>query len=157
MTPAINALKKKKIAHHIREYTHDPQSDSYGLEAAQKLGVSPNRVFKTLVVKLDNHELAVGIVPVDQQLSMKRLAKTLKAKKATMALPEDVERSTGYVLGGVSPLGQKKHLKTVIDDSAKSVESILVSAGRRGMEIELHPQDLATLLNAQYSNISHSI
>ena len=154
MTPAINALKKKKISHTIHEYNHDPKSASYGLEAAQKLKVSPKTVFKTLVVKLDNNELAVGIVPVEQQLSMKRLAKALKAKKATMALSEEVERSTGYVLGGVSPLGQKKRLKTVIDESAKSCESILVSAGRRGLDIELAPESLAALLNGQFFNIT---
>lgn len=156
MTPAIDIAKKHKITHTIHEYSHDASSASYGQEASEKLAVSASTVFKTLVVKLDNKELAVAIVPVTCQLNMKLVAKSLKAKKAAMALPSEVERSTGYVLGGVSPLGQKKPLKTIIDNSAKQFDTIFVSAGQRGLEIELSPQDLLALLNAQYAHISQN-
>ena len=154
MTPAINVAKKANITHRIHEYSHDPNSESYGLEAVDKLGLEASRVFKTLVVSLDNKELVVAIVPVLSKLSMKLIAKSLDAKKAAMAAQNDVERATGYVLGGVSPLGQKKRLKTIVDASAKDSETIYVSAGRRGLEIELSPLDLANLVNAKFSFIS---
>ena len=153
MTPGINVAKKAKVAHKIHEYVHDASSESYGLEAAEKLGVSPDRVFKTLVVTLDGKDMAVGVLPVSAMLSMKLIAKAAGAKKAVMAAPADVERSTGYVLGGVSPLGQKKRLKTIIDASAKSHATIYISAGRRGLEIELSPEDLATLVGATFADI----
>lgn len=154
MTPGINLAKKSKIKHRVHEYTHDANSESYGLEAAEKLGVSDARVFKTLVVSLDNTELAVGVIPVSTMLNMKLIAKAAGAKKAAMADKLDVERSTGYVLGGVSPLGQKKRLKTFVDESANGFETIYVSAGRRGLEIELSPQDLAGLVNAKFAKLS---
>jgi len=147
MTPGINAARKAKITHKVHEYVHDPAAESYGLEAAEKLGVPVDRVFKTLVVSLDNKELAVGVIPVSSMLSMKLVAKAAGAKKATMADPPAVERSTGYVLGGVSPLGQKKRLKTIIDASAMHFSTVYVSAGRRGLEIELSPKDLVKLVN----------
>ncbi|MDO3721453.1 Cys-tRNA(Pro) deacylase [Marinobacter sp. chi1] len=150
MTPGINALKKAGVAFRVHEYEHDPDSQSYGLEAAQKMNVEPARVFKTLVVLVDGKSMAVGIVPVKAQLSLKQIAKATSGKKATMADPKAVERSTGYILGGVSPLGQKRPLKTFIDQSAESFETIFVSAGRRGLEIELSPQDLGALLNAAF-------
>ena len=150
MTPAINLLKKLKIEHTIHEYTHDPAYESFGLEAAEKLNVSELRVFKTLVIELDSKELGVAIVPVSSKLSMKQAAKAFKAKKAAMAPQLLVERATGYILGGVSPLGQKKRLKTVIDGSAQNFETIFVSAGRRGLEIELNPEQLASILSALY-------
>lgn len=153
MTPGINTARKAKIPFKIHEYSHDPSSPSYGTEAAEKLGVPEARVFKTLVVSLDNRELAVGIVPVSNMLSMKLIAKAAGAKKASMASASDVERSTGYVLGGVSPLGQKKQLKTIIDSYAESFTSIYVSAGRRGLEIELSPNDLKTLTNGVFAEI----
>ncbi len=153
MTPGINAAKKAKIVHKVHEYIHDPSIQSYGLEAAEKLGVSGDRVFKTLVVRLDNKELAVGIIPVSSMLSMKLMAKAAGAKKAAMADPPDVERSTGYILGGVSPLGQKRRLKTIIDVSARQKTTIYVSAGRRGLEIELSPDDLAALVNGVFAEI----
>ena len=151
MTPAINLAKTSKIPHTVHEYAHDSSSASYGLEAAEKLGLEVGRVFKTLVVKLDADSLAVGIIPVSNKLSMKHIAKAAGAKKANMADPAEVERVTGYVLGGVSPLGQKKRLKTFIDDSAQHQSSIFVSAGRRGLEIELAPQDLLKLVNGKYA------
>jgi Cys-tRNA(Pro)/Cys-tRNA(Cys) deacylase len=153
MTPAINIAKKNKISYKIREYEHDPASESYGLEAAEKLGLSEERVFKTLVVNIDNKELAVAVVSVSSMLSLKLMAKATGAKKAEMANKADVQRSTGYVLGGVSPLGQKKKLKTFIDGSAQAFETILVSAGRRGLEVELSPLDLKILVNGAFSNI----
>jgi len=153
MTPAINIAKKNKISYKIHEYEHDPASESYGLEAADKLGLSEERVFKTLVVNIDNKELAVAVVPVSSMLSLKLMAKAAGAKKAEMANKADVQRSTGYVLGGVSPLGQKKKLKTFIDGSAQVFETILVSAGRRGLEIELSPVDLKILANGAFLNI----
>ena len=154
MTPGINAAKKAGIAHRIHEYVHDPASESYGLEAAEKLGMPSARVFKTLVVRLDDRSLAVGIVPVSATLGMKRIARAAGAKKAAMAARPDVERATGYVLGGVSPLGQKKRLRTYIDVSAEGFATIFVSAGRRGLEIELSPEDLKALTNATYAQIS---
>ncbi len=151
MTPGINTAKEAKVSHRIHEYPHDPASESFGTEAAEKMGVEPARVFKTLVVTIDGKDLAVGVVPVTSMLSMKLVAKAAGGKKATMAGKQDVQRSTGYVLGGVSPLGQKKRLRTFIDDSARSFDTIYVSAGRRGLEIELSPEDLAKLTAAQFA------
>lgn len=154
MTPAINAAKKAKILFTIHEYAHDPTCASYGLEAAEKLNIAPDRVFKTLVVDLGG-ELVVAIVPVDAMLGLKNIAKAAGAKKASMADTALVERSTGYVLGGVSPLGQKKRLRTFIDASALAHPTIHVSAGRRGLEIELAPNDLARLTSAQFADLTH--
>ncbi|MBU2952839.1 Cys-tRNA(Pro) deacylase [Marinobacter sp. F3R08] len=150
MTPGINAARKAAVSHTIHEYDHDPASESYGTEAAEKTGVDPARVFKTLVVAIDNRELVVGIVPVSGMLNMKLIARAARGKKAAMADKQAVERSTGYVLGGVSPLGQKKQLKTFIDDSALNFDTVFVSAGRRGLEIELAPRDLAELVNGGF-------
>lgn len=153
MTPGINQVNKNKVSHKIHEYSHDESSESYGFEAADKMGVTQERVFKTLVVTLDNKNLVVGIVPVSSMLSMKLIAKAVGGKKAMMADKLDVERSTGYVLGGVSPLGQKRRLSTIIDSSASNYSSIYVSAGRRGLEIELSPADLAKLTNGKFVEI----
>jgi Cys-tRNA(Pro)/Cys-tRNA(Cys) deacylase len=154
MTPAIIAAKKFKIQHTLHEYKHDPAADSFGLEAAEKLNVASERVFKTLVVVLDSNELVVAIIPVAKKLSMKLIAKIMSSKKAAMADQLIVERITGYVLGGISPLGQKKRLKTVIDASALQYASIYVSAGRRGLEIELSPEDLIKLTGSVVTEIS---
>lgn len=153
MTPATKLLKKQKITFSVHEYSHDKNSESYGLEAAEKMGVEPHLVFKTLVVTLDNGELVVAILPVAEKLSMKLVAKTFAAKKAQMANKEDVLRSTGYVLGGVSPLGQKKRLKTVINSSAFDYENIFVSAGKRGLELALSPLELKKILQSKSSYI----
>jgi Cys-tRNA(Pro)/Cys-tRNA(Cys) deacylase len=155
MTPAIKLAQKAKISFSIHEYVHDSNHESYGLEAAQKLGVEASRVFKTLVVKLDTGMLAVAIIPVAAKLNLKTMAKACSAKRATMADPKDVERSSGYVLGGVSPLGQKKRLLSVIDNSATNFESIFVSAGKRGLEIELAPSELQQLISAQYAALAN--
>ena len=154
MTPAINTAKKAKINFNIHEYEHDSSAESYGMEAAEKIGVPAQQVFKTLVICLDNKNFAVGLVPVSSMLNMKAFAKASRAKKAVMADSHDVQRLTGYVLGGVSPLGQKKKLKTVIDSSAENLPSIFVSAGRRGLEIELSVAALTKLTNAIIAEIS---
>lgn len=153
MTPAIDAAKQNRINYHVHEYIHDSASESYGDEASKKLGISAERVFKTLVVSIDNKALVVAIIPVSAMLSMKLIAKAFTGKKAIMALKPDVERSTGYVLGGVSPLGQKKHLVTFIDVSAEQFTTIFVSAGKRGLEIELSPQDLQKLTQAKLTEL----
>ncbi len=145
MTPAILVARKAGIAHAIHEYSHDPQAASFGEEAADKLGVDRRRVFKTLVVVAGSRSLAVAVVPIARQLDLKLMAKALGQKKVAMAAGADVERSSGYVLGGVSPLGQKKPLPTVVDASAADWETVFVSAGRRGLEIELSANDLCRL------------
>lgn len=154
MTPAIKSLQKAKINFKVHEYSHDPVAESYGLEAAEKMGVDAVRVFKTLVVMLDGKDYAVGVIPVSDMLSMKQIAKAAGAKKAAMADKTDVERITGYVLGGVSPLGQKKRLKTFIHNSAQDSASIFFSAGRRGLEIELAPQDLKIQTGGQFADLT---
>ncbi len=154
MTPAVNMAKKAKISHTLHEYHHNPAAESYGQEAADCLGLSADQVFKTLVVMLDAKELVVGVIPVSSMLNMKQIAKAAGAKKAAMANKADVERSTGYVLGGVSPLGQKKRLRTFIDSSAKAFASIYISAGRRGLEIELSPVDLALLTHGNFTALT---
>ncbi|WP_027177834.1 Cys-tRNA(Pro) deacylase [Maridesulfovibrio bastinii] len=154
MTPAINVAKKAKINFQIHEYEHDPDAESYGEEAAAKMGIAAERVFKTLVVARDEKELFVAVVPVSSRLDLKAFAKALGLKKVAMADKNIVHRVTGYVLGGCSPLGQKKRLKTVIDKSAQDYDSIFVSAGRRGLDIELNPDDLAGLTGAQFKKIT---
>jgi Cys-tRNA(Pro)/Cys-tRNA(Cys) deacylase len=154
MTPAVNCAKKAKIEYTLHQYQHDSGAPSYGLEAAEKLAILPERVFKTLVVKLDETQLGVAILPVNSMLSMKSVAKACGARKAEMADKVEVQRSTGYVLGGVSPIGQKKSLKTVIDQSAQQYPTIYVSGGRRGLEIELNALDLQTLTLALFATIS---
>ena len=154
MTPAIKLAQQQKIAHQIHEYTHDPAAASYGLEAAEKMGVPPEWVFKTLVAEVDGKQLVVAILPVNQQLSLKKLAKAVGGKKAVMADPAQVERTTGYVLGGVSPLGQKKRLTTCLDTSGANLEQIYVSAGKRGLEIQLAPKDLQRLTQAVFAAIT---
>lgn len=153
MTPAINAAKKAKIDIVVREYAHDPPCASYGLEAAEKLGVDPERVFKTLVADLGG-ELVVAVIPVEAMLGLKHLAKAAGAKKAAMAEKSLVERTTGYVLGGVSPLGQKKRLRTFIDASATAHATILVSGGRRGLDIEIAPADLARMTGGGFARLT---
>lgn len=155
MTPAINLAKKKKVTHTIHQYDHDPSHDSYGLEAVEALGQDPKKVFKTLLFCLNGvaKDLAVAVIPVDQKLNLKLAAKAAKGKKAEMANPEIAQKTTGYVVGGISPLGQKKALPTFIHSSAEPQETICVSAGKRGLEIELSPSDLAKLTRAQFVDL----
>jgi len=156
VTPAINTAEKAGIAYDVLEYTHETSAESYGLEAAEKLGLAPETVFKTLLVSLSGHKssLAVAVLPVTHSLSLKAIAKALGAKKADMADPKVAERTTGYVVGGISPLGQKKALPTVIDESAQAMPRINVSAGRRGLEIALAAEDLATLSRGIFARIT---
>lgn len=154
MTPAVNCVKTAKVEFSVHHYDHASGHSSYGLEAAEKLAVPTEQVFKTLVVRLDTDELIVAILPVKSMLSMKSVAKIFGARKAEMADKAEVQRVTGYVLGGVSPLGQKKSLKTVIDHSAQEYATIYVSGGRRGLEIELNAFDLQAITLALFAPIS---
>lgn len=156
MTPAINLAKSLGLDYQVHEYSHDSSAASYGEEAADKLGVPPEQVFKTLVVSDEAAKLAVAIVPVCSQLNLKKVAKALGCKKVQMADPKVVERSTGYVLGGVSPLGQKKRLPTVIDASAEQSATIYISGGKRGLEIELPAAQLAKTLQARFADIQET-
>lgn len=141
MTPACRKLKKLKIDFSIHEYEHDPSNTNFGLEASQKLNLDPASVFKTLLVASDK-ETFVAIIPVSHTLNLKKAAAAFQAKKVTMANPKDAERLTGYILGGISPIGQKKTLVTCIDASAKALDKIYVSGGKRGLDIGLAPSDL---------------
>jgi Cys-tRNA(Pro)/Cys-tRNA(Cys) deacylase len=156
MTPGVDAARAAGIAFKLARYEHDPRAEGYGLEAADALGIEPARVFKTLVAKLDGERLATAIVPVTVQLDLKALARALDARKAVMAPPDEAERATGYVVGGISPLGQRRHLVTAIDESASDHETIYVSAGRRGLEIVLDPADLAMLTGATLASIARA-
>lgn len=157
MTPGIEAARRAGIAFDIHSYEHDPAAASYGLEAADKLAVSPGRVFKTLVVEA-GRDLAVMVIPVTGSLNMKLAARAAGAKKkAGMAAGDRVERSTGYVLGGVSPLGQRRALPTWVDSSAAGYDTIFVSAGRRGLEIELVPDDLLALTGGRYAELATGV
>lgn len=153
-TPATTLLVKRGIAHTIHAYEHDPEAESYGLEAVDALGLEPSRVFKTLVAEVDGR-LTVGVVPVTGQLSLKALAAAADGKRAVMADPAAAQRATGYVLGGISPLGHRSRLPVVIDVSAKEAgATIYCSAGRRGLEVELAPEDLITVTGATVSPIA---
>lgn len=146
-TPATVALTKLGVPFTVRGYTHDPAETDFGREAAEALGVAAERVFKTLLAEVDG-ELVVAIVPVSGLLDLKALAAALGGKKAQMADPAVAERKTGYVVGGISPLGQRTRLPTVLDSSAQQHETVLVSGGRRGLDIELAPADLARATGA---------
>ncbi|MEE4997612.1 Cys-tRNA(Pro) deacylase [Pseudomonas alliivorans] len=153
MTPALDLLKKVRAEHRIHSYEHDPKAASYGLEAAEKLGLEPARVFKTLLASTEKGELLVAVVPVVGTLDLKALAHVAGVKKTEMADPAAAQRSTGYLLGGISPLGQKKRLRTFIDETAMPFETIFVSAGRRGLEVELSAQVLAAHTSATFAAI----
>ncbi|WP_129309649.1 Cys-tRNA(Pro) deacylase [Streptomyces sp. L2] len=154
-TPATVALTAAGADFTVHSYDHDPAHPSYGEEAAEAMGVSPDRVFKTLVADVDG-SLTVAVVPVSGSLDLKALAAAVGGKRATMADPALAERTTGYVRGGISPLGQRKKLPTVLDDSARSHETIRVSAGRRGMEVELAPATLAALTGATMAPVGRT-
>ena len=154
MTPAIAQLNKLSLPFQLHQYQHDANCKSFGLEAVEKLNVAEECVFKTLVVDVDNSYLAVAIIPVALSLSLKKTAKALSAKKVKMADAIRVQSSTGYVLGGVSPLGQKKPLKTLLDSSATVLETLYISGGKRGLEIELAPRHLINSLQASYASIT---
>lgn len=154
MTPAVRALERAGVAFTLREYAHDPAAPAFGLEAAERLGVPPSVVFKTLVVRTDDGRLAVGLVPADRTLDLKAIAAALGARRADMAPVADAERATGYVAGGISPLGQRKRLPAVVDRSALGLGRVLVSAGRRGLQVELDPADLVRLTGASVTDLA---
>ncbi|MFG2876714.1 Cys-tRNA(Pro) deacylase [Streptomyces sp. NPDC048337] len=154
-TPAIVALTAAGVPFSTHAYEHDPAHPSYGEEAAEALGISPAQIFKTLVADVDG-VLTVAVVPVSGSLDLKALAAAVGGKRAVMADPAAAERTTGYVLGGISPLGQRKRLRTVLDASASAHATICVSAGRRGLEVELSPADLAALTGAVPAPIARS-
>ncbi|WP_072687918.1 Cys-tRNA(Pro) deacylase [Rhodococcus marinonascens] len=157
-TPATKMLDAHNVTHRVHSYQHDPRAESFGSEAVdalgKTLGVTAHQVFKTLLIKLDSGALAVAVLPVPAKLSLKSAAAALGARKAAMADPREAERSTGYVSGGISPLGQRKTLPTVIDASALDWDQVLCSAGRRGLEIELAPADLVRLSGAATAAIT---
>lgn len=152
-TPATALLVKQKVAHQVHSYEHDPRSTSYGTEASEVLGLPAERVFKTLVAEVDG-QLTVGVVPVAGQLDLKALAAAAGGKKAKMADLTAAERATGYVAGGISPLGHRKRLPVVVDSSATGFDTIFCSGGRRGLEIEVAPADLITLAQATVAPIA---
>ncbi|WP_419764458.1 MAG: Cys-tRNA(Pro) deacylase [Arcobacter sp.] len=154
MTPAIRLLKKNKCDFKIHKYDHDPACINFGEEAADKLNLDKNRVFKTLLVELTPKELVVCVIPVSKQLGLKEVANAFKVKKAQMANKDEAQKVTGYLLGGISPLGQKKRLKTIVDKLAFNYDTIYVSGGKRGLDIELNPQDLKLILDAEKFQIS---
>ena len=154
MTPAINLLKKNKCDFKIHKYEHDSDCTNFGDEAVEKLGLDANQVYKTLLVELTPKELVVCVLPVANQLSLKEVATIFGVKKAEMALKDEAQKVTGYLLGGISPLGQKKLLRTVLDESTKSFETIFISGGKRGLDIEVKPKDLEVLLKAKIGKIT---
>jgi Cys-tRNA(Pro)/Cys-tRNA(Cys) deacylase len=152
-TPATAALTRAGLPFRTHTYRHDPSARSYGEEAARATGVEPARVFKTLLVDTSSG-LAVGVVPVSGSLDLKALAGALGVKRVGMAEPAVAERSSGYVVGGISPLGQRRALPTVIDGSARTFATVFVSGGRRGLEIEIAPDDLAAATGARFADIA---
>ncbi|WP_392559410.1 Cys-tRNA(Pro) deacylase [Orbus mooreae] len=160
MTPAIDLLKKLKLTFHVHQYEHDSNETQFGKEAVEKLDpnlhVVAEQVFKTLVVTLNDNikELAVCVVPVERHLDLKKAAKALHCKKIALADPHLAQKVTGYLVGGISPIGQKKQLPTLIDDSAKQFATMFVSGGRRGLEIEISPHTLTAVLKAEFVEIS---
>jgi Cys-tRNA(Pro)/Cys-tRNA(Cys) deacylase len=151
-TPATVALERAGVTFTVHAYDHDPRSTSYGLEAADALGLDPDRVFKTLLADVDG-ELVVAVVPVSGQLDLKALAAALGGKRAAMADPAVAERATGYVVGGISPIGQRKRLRTVVDETAVTRPAVYVSGGRRGVDLGLDPADLVRVLDAHVARI----
>lgn len=154
MTPGVDSVRAANISFELASYEHDPRTTAYGIEASDALDVAPARVFKTLIAKLDDGRLVTVVLPVDRQLDLKVLANTFDTRRASIASVEEAERVTGYVVGGISPLGQRRRLATVIDESAHEYETIYVSAGRRGLEILLDPNDLAALTDAILTSLT---
>ena len=146
-TPATLTLTRAGVAFTLHEYAHDPRADSYGLEAAEALGLDPDRVLKTLMASVDGR-LVVAVVPVSGRLDLKALARAVGGSRAAMADPAAAERATGYVVGGISPVGQKRTHPTVVDSAAAQHPTVLVSAGRRGLDLELTPTDLLRVTSA---------
>lgn len=154
MTPAVNLLKKNKCSYKLHKYEHDPAITDFGNEAVEKLNLDARQVFKTLLVELTPKELVVCVIPVANMLSLKEVANVFKAKKAVMANKDDAQKVTGYLLGGISPLGQKKKLRTVIDETAMNFSVMYISGGKRGLDIELSVKTLQSLTNASIELIT---
>lgn len=154
MTPAVQAANRAGIPFELLEYAHRPDAESYGLEAANALALAPHLVFKTLIAKIDGRKLVVALLPVNRDLDLKALAAAEGGKRGEMAPVAEAERSTGYVAGGISPLGQRKRLRTVIDAGARDLEWFHVSAGRRGLQMRLRPADLAAMTDAVFADIA---
>jgi len=152
-TPATALLTRERVAHQVRTYDVDPATPDYGGAVAAELGVAPERLFKTLVTEVDG-VLTVAVVPVIGEVDLKALATAAGGKRANLADRTLAERTTGYVRGGISPLGQRKRLPTIIDASAETFETVFISAGRRGLQVELAPADLIRLTNAQLAPIA---
>lgn len=153
MTPAIKLLKKHKINYEVHEYKHDPKNTDFGDEAVEMLGLRVEEVFKTLLVDIGHRDLVVCVLSVGKKLSLKNVAEAFGTKKAFMADKVHAQKQTGYLLGGISPLGQKKLALTLIDNDAKKLEYIYVSGGKRGLDIKLKTDDLAILLKAKFYDI----
>ena len=153
MTPAILILKKNNIQFKIHEYDHDSNRTDYGIEAASKLYLDPARVIKSLIVELNPSGFIVAMVPISEQLSMKKLSRAAGAKQATMAPSDKIQSLTGYLAGGISPLGQKRQLACFLDQAAASHSTIFISGGKRGIEIELSPPDLIDLTEAYQTDL----
>lgn len=148
MTPAIRLLEAGRVAHQLHRYDHDPRAVSFGDEAAAKLGVTPDRMFKTLVAAVDGETLVMAILPVSAKLDLKKLAAVAGSKRAELAEPKSAEKATGYVVGGISPLGGRRLLPAYLDEAAVLFDTIFVSAGQRGLQIEIAPADLQAVTGA---------
>jgi Cys-tRNA(Pro)/Cys-tRNA(Cys) deacylase len=153
-TPAVAALETARVSYSLHTYDVDPSEDDYGVAVAHALGVDPARVYKTLVAKVDGSEMVCGVVPVERRLDPKALAREVGGRQAVLAERAEAERRTGYVRGGISPLGQRQPLPVVLDESALLQTSIFVSAGKRGLQVELAPADLVQLVRAQVASIA---
>jgi Cys-tRNA(Pro)/Cys-tRNA(Cys) deacylase len=152
-TPATALLARSEVPFSLHPYAHDPRADAYGEEAAAALGVAPERIFKTLIASVDG-KLVCAVVPVAGRLDLKALAASVGGKRAEMADPQAAARATGYVVGGISPLGQKSRLAVVVDESAAAFDTVYVSAGKRGLQVELAPDDLLRLAPAVFARIA---
>lgn len=154
MTPAIELLHQRKVSFTVHRYEHDPAVESYGEEAVKALDLKADQVFKTLMVQMNTGEWVVGVIPVSSTMNLKAIALAAEAKKAIMADRTKIQPTTGYVLGGVSPLAQRKALRTIIDSSATQLDTLFISGGKRGLDIELSPYDLAELCMAKFASIA---
>lgn len=153
MTPAVVALREAGVAFTVHEYAHDQRAESFGVEAATELGLDPDRVYKTLLANVDGR-LVVAVVPVSGKLDLKALARALSASKAVMADVKEAERATGYVAGGISPFGQKRAHQAVVDETVELWETVYVSGGRRGLDVEIAPRDLVEVTGAITADVS---
>src|SRR5262249_32763890 len=152
-TPATVALEKAGVAFTLHEYDYDPGDKGVGVQAAQALGIEPARLFKTLMVRAGTTNLCV-LVSTEREVNLKRLAAFLDAKDAALMAPAEAERMTGYRIGGISPFGQKKRVRTIIDRTALGLTTVMVNGGRRGLEIEVQPEDLVRLLDAAVMDVT---